>query len=356
MAHLFDPFQVRGVTLRNRIGVSPMCQYSAVDGMANDWHLVHLGSRAAGGAGLVIIEATAVEPRGRITPYDLGIWSDDQVEPLARAARFITEQGAVAGIQIAHAGRKASTSRPWDARKAMVPVEEGGWTVVGPSAIPFSEQYPMPAELSSGEIAQVVAAFREGARRARDAGFQWLELHASHGYLLHSFMSPLSNQRTDEYGGTYENRIRFALEVARATRAVWPEDRVLTARFSCTDWVEGGWTLEETIELSRRFKVEGFDLIDCSSGGLSPLQQIPAGAGYQVPFSESVRQGAQIPTATVGLITQPMQADSLVRNQRADIILLGRELLRNPYWPLHAAVALGHRDLAPVPPQYLRAF
>jgi 2,4-dienoyl-CoA reductase-like NADH-dependent reductase (Old Yellow Enzyme family) len=356
MPHLFESFTLRGVTLRNRIGVSPMCQYSSEDGFANDWHLVHLGSRAVGGAGLVIVEATAVEPRGRISPCDLGIWSDTHAQALARVAHFITAHGAVAGIQLAHAGRKASTPRPWDPRRPTVPNEEGGWDVVGASSVPFNDGWRLPHELSIEEIGEIVAYFRDATVRSLDAGFDWIELHAAHGYLMHSFLSPLSNQRTDAYGGSFENRIRFVLEIVRVTRAVVPDDKPLTIRFSCTDWVEGGWTIDETVELSRLVKAEGIDLVDCSSGGSSATAHVPVGAGYQVPFAERIRREAGIATAAVGMITAPALADEIVRNGRADVVLLARELLRDPYWPLRAAAALGHKDIAPIPPQYLRGF
>lgn len=356
MAHLFEPFTLRGVTLRNRIGVSPMCQYSSTDGFANDWHLVHLGSRAVGGAGLIIMEATAVEARGRITPEDVGIWSDAHVEPLARVTSFVKAHGAVAGVQLAHAGRKASSYRPWAGKSGAVPEAEGGWPVIGPSALAFLETYATPSALTHADIEAVQAAFRDATIRALAAGFEWIELHAAHGYLIHEFLSPLSNQRQDAYGGSFENRIRFVLEITRAMRAVWPDDKPFTARLSCTDWVEGGWTLAESVELARRLKNEGVDLIDCSSGGLSPKQQLPGGGypGYQVPFAEAVRREADIPTAAVGLISTPSHADEIVRNDRADVVLLARELLRNPYWPLQAAHAL--KQPAPVPPQYLRGF
>ncbi|NDJ62896.1 MAG: NADH:flavin oxidoreductase/NADH oxidase [Chloroflexi bacterium] len=355
MAHLFDPLTLRGVTLRNRIGVSPMCQYSSVDGMASDWHLVHLGSRAVGGAGLVIAEATAVEARGRISPDDLGIWSDDHIEPLARVTRFMAEHGAAPGIQIAHAGRKASTPRPW-AEKRHITDAEGGWPVVGPSATPFKDGHRTPEALTQDGIAAIKTAFCQAAARAHQAGFTFLELHAAHGYLLHSFHSPLSNQRTDEYGGVFENRIRFTLETVRAIREVWPDDKPLAVRLSSTDWAEGGWTVEESVALARQLKQTGVDLVDCSSGGAVPNVEIPVGAGYQVPLAEAIGKGAEIPTAAVGMITEPMQADEIIRNGRADLVLLGRELLRDPYWPLHAAQALKQRDHAAVPAQYLRAF
>ena len=355
MSNIFDPLTLRGVTLRNRIGVSPMCEYSAEDGLPNDWHFVHLGSRATGGAGLVLTEATAVEPRGRISPQDTGIWSDAHAEAWAKITRFIASQGAVAGIQLAHAGRKGSTPRPWDDGKALAD-SAGGWEPVGPSALAFDEGYRIPRELTRGEIGEIVSSFAEAAKRSDAAGFDWLELHAAHGYLLHEFLSPKSNTRTDEYGGEFENRIRFTLETTRAVRAVWPERKPLAIRFSCTDWIEGGWTLEETVELSRRVKAEGVDLVDCSSGGGVPHVKIPVGAGYQVPFAETVRREAGIPTAAVGMITAPAQADELIRNGRADLVLLAREMLRDPYWPLHAAKELGQMDKVSVPVQYERAF
>ncbi len=354
MSHLFEPFTLRGVTLRNRIGMSPMCQYSAENGFANDWHKVHLGTRASGGAGLIIVEATAVEARGRITPEDLGLWCDAQVEPLAEINRFLRSQGAVAGIQIAHAGRKASANRPWDGGSPIPPEDPRAWQVVGASPIPFAEGYPTPQALDLAGIREVQAAFCQSAERALAAGFEWLEIHGAHGYLIHSFYSPLSNQRTDEYGGSFENRIRFLLETARGMRQVWPERLPLTVRLSCTDWVSGGWSVEESVELARRLKAEGVDLIDCSSGGNLPKAPVPVGASYQVPLAETIRQGAQIPTAAVGLITAPPQADEILRNNRTDLVLLGRELLRDPYWPIHAAEAL--KQPAPIPAPYLRAF
>jgi 2,4-dienoyl-CoA reductase-like NADH-dependent reductase (Old Yellow Enzyme family) len=344
MSHLFSPLALRGLTLRNRIGMSPMCQYSSIDGMANDWHLVHLGARAAGGVGLVIVEATAVTPEGRITPDDLGIWSDAHMEPLARIVRFIESQGAVAGIQLAHAGRKASTARPWDGGKP-VGTEQRGWQPVGASPHPFAEDYPTPHELSVEEIGGVVAAFAAAARRALAAGFRLIEIHAAHGYLLHSFYSPLSNARTDAYGGTFDNRVRLTLEVARALRGVLPDHAPLLTRLSTTDWVEGGWTIEDSVELAIRLRSEGVDMIDCSSGGVGPGVNIPAIAGYQVPLAETIRQGAGMMTAAVGLIRDPEHAEAIVRDGQADMVLLGRELLRDPHWPLRAAQTLG----APVP-------
>jgi 2,4-dienoyl-CoA reductase-like NADH-dependent reductase (Old Yellow Enzyme family) len=354
MPHLFEPLTLRSVTLRNRIGMSPMCQYSSQDGLANDWHLVHLGSRAAGGAGLVIAEATAVEARGRISPGDLGLWSNEQIEPLARITAFLKTHGATAGIQIAHAGRKASTLRPWDGGGPLPPDNPRAWPVVGASALPFAEGYPVPHALSPDEIRQVQSAFRDAAGRALAAGFEWLEIHAAHGYLIHSFYSPLSNQRDDTYGGSFENRTRFLLETVREVRQTWPERLPLTVRLSCTDWTAGGWTLADTVALAIRLKAEGVDLIDCSSGGNVPRAALPIGPGYQVPLAEAVRAGAEIPAAAVGLVTAPEQADEIIRNGRADLVLLGRQLLRDPHWPLHAAKALNQP--VPAPAQYLRAF
>jgi 2,4-dienoyl-CoA reductase-like NADH-dependent reductase (Old Yellow Enzyme family) len=356
LTHLFEPFTLRGVTLRNRIGVSPMCQYSCVDGMATDWHLVHLGSRAVGGAALVIAEATAVEARGRISPRDLGIWSDAHAEALARTAHFIKEHGAVAGIQLAHAGRKASTYHPWDGQHGAVPAEEGGWQVIAPSAVPFSETYPQPTEMTLDDIHTVKTAFKDAAVRAVDAGFEWMEIHGAHGYLIHSFYSPVSNQRTDNYGGDIFNRTRFLREIVRGVRAVVPDRIPVTVRLSCTDWLPDGWSGVDSIDLARWLMEDGVDLIDCSTGGLSPKQQIPSGGypGYQVPFSEAIRKGSGMYTAAVGLITDPTHADEIIRNDRADLVFLARELLRDPYWALHAAQKL--KQPAPVPSQYLRAF
>ena len=354
MAHLFDPLTIGRITLRNRIGVSPMCMYSYENGMSNDWQVIHLGARAAGGAGLIISEATAVEPRGRITPFDVVLWSDGQIEPLQRVTRSIKENGAVAGIQIAHAGRKACSDRPWTGGKPIQPGDPLAWQPAAPSPVAFSDSYTVPHELSIDEIHTIQQDFKAAAQRALAAGFQWVEIHAAHGYLLHSFYSPLSNLRTDAYGGTFENRIRFLLETVRAVRRVWPQDLPLTVRISGTDWTEGGWTVEDSVELARRLKQEGVDLVDCSSGGGVYGAKIPDGAGYQVPISKAVRKGAGILTAAVGLITTPELADEIIRNGRADIVLLGREMLRDPYWALHAARAL--KQPAPVPPQYLRAF
>ncbi len=353
MPHLFDPLTLRGATFRNRIGVSPMCQYSCLDGLATDWHLVHLGSRAVGGAGLVMVEATAVEARGRISPADMGLWSDAHIEPLARIARFVSEQGAVPGIQLAHAGRKASTAVPW-AGSGPVADADGGWQAIAPSAIPFSPKDRTPAEMTAADIAAILDAFRKATIRAKEAGFGLVELHAAHGYLAHSFLSPLSNRRTDSYGGPFENRTRFALEALGAIRSAWPDEKPVSVRLSCTDWADGGWTLEDSVALARRLKDEGADLVDCSSGGLVPDAKVPVGAGYQVPLAEAVRRGAGIPTAAVGLITEPMQADEIVRNGRADLVLLAREELRSPYWPIHAARVLGQTKSLRIPPPYWR--
>ncbi len=356
MPRLFDSLSIKSVTLRNRIGVSPMCMYSSEDGVANDWHLVHLGARAAGGAGLVIAEATAVSPAGRITPADAGLWSDHQIEPLARINRFIKAQGAVAGIQIAHAGRKASAARPWEGGGHLAD-QAGGWPTVAPSAIAFGGSLgKVPHALTISEIDRVKADFVATTIRALTAGYEWLEVHSAHGYLLHEFLSPTSNQRTDRYGGSFENRIRFGLETIQAVRAVWPERLPLTVRLSCSDWLEGGWTIEESVELSRRLKTEGVDLIDCSSGGAAPGAKIPVRPGYQVHFAERIRREAQIGTAAVGLITTAEQAEAIIAQEQADIVLLARELLRDPNWPLRAAAQLGVTPAPRPPDQYARAW
>ncbi|HEX6040960.1 NADH:flavin oxidoreductase/NADH oxidase [Longimicrobium sp.] len=350
---LFSPLRMRGVEMRNRIGVSPMCQYSSTDGFANDWHYLHLGSRAVGGAGLIITEATAVTADGRISPGDLGIWTDEHVEGLSRCVRLMAQHGAVPGIQLAHAGRKASTAAPWDGGQA-VDVEQSGWRPVwGPSAIPFGSRSLVPEALDEDGIHGVVRAFAEGARRALEAGFKVAEIHAAHGYLLHQFLSPLSNQRTDAYGGSFENRIRLTLEVVDAVRGVWPDELPLFVRISATDWADEGWELEQSVELARLMAARGVDLVDCSTGGLVPGVKIPVGPGYQVRFAAEVRRRGGVATAAVGLITDPRQADELVRRGDADVVLLAREMLRDPYWPLHAARALGQP--APWPVQYLRA-
>ena len=327
MAQLFDPIALRGVTFRNRIGVSPMCQYSSEDGFATDWHLVHLGSRAIGGAALVIAEASAVEPRGRISPADLGIWKDEHVAPLARITRFLDEHGAVPGIQLAHAGRKASTARPWDGGKA-VSDEAGGWEVVGPSALAFDTGYRTPRALTVPEIHDIREQFVKAAKRALDAGFRYIELHAAHGYLLHSFLSPLSNQRSDDYGGSFENRTRFLLETVRALREALPTDRVFGVRLSCSDWFDGGWTSDDTVRLAPLLEQAGVDLIDCSSGGNTPQQRIALGPSYQVPFAEAVKRAVPTSIAAVGLITGATQANAIISEGKADFVFLARELLR----------------------------
>jgi 2,4-dienoyl-CoA reductase-like NADH-dependent reductase (Old Yellow Enzyme family) len=356
MPHLFDPFPLKSITLRNRVGVSPMCQYSSEDGVASDWHLVHLGARAAGGAGLVIAEATAVSAEGRITPGDAGIWAEKHLEPLARINRYVKARGAVPGIQLAHAGRKASATRPWEGGAHLADAA-GGWTPVAPSAIAFGGGLSkVPHALTIEEIKEVQADFVAAAKRSLAAGYEWLELHAAHGYLGHQFLSPLSNERTDSYGGSLENRSRFVLETTRAVRAVWPEKLPFTVRLSCTDWVEGGWTIEESVELSRRLKAEGVDLIDCSSGGSVGSAKIPSDPGYQVPFAERIRREVGIATAAVGLITGAKQADEIIQSGRADLVLLAREFLRDPNWPLHAARELGRREAIEPPVQYARAF
>src|SRR5215831_233999 len=330
---LLSPLTFRGITLRHRIAVSPMCQYSSEDGFANDWHLVHLGSRAVGGASLVMMEATAVEPRGRISPQDTGIWKDEHVPFLSRITGFIGQQGSVAGIQLAHAGRKASVRRPWEGGSVLTEAE-GGWQTVAPSAVPFRDGEPVPHALSVAEIHAITDAFRAAARRALAAGFQVVEVHGAHGYLINQFLSPLSNRRDDEYAGPLENRMRLALEVAAAVRAEWPDRLPLFYRVSATDWIDGGWTIAETVELARRLRGLGVDLIDCSSGGSSPHARIPMGPGYQVPFAERVRSEAAIPTAAVGMITTPEQANQIIGAGQADLVLLAREFLRNPYFPL----------------------
>ena len=351
-ADLFSPFTLRSITLRNRIGVSPMCQYSSVDGVANDWHLMFLGARAAGGAGLIIAEATAVAPEGRITPGDAGIWADHQVEPITRINRLVKQLGAVPAIQIAHAGRKASAARPWDGG-AHLGDDEGGWPILAPSAVACGEELgKVPHAMTLGEIARVQADFVAATHRCLAAGVEWLELHAAHGYLFHEFLSPLANQRTDNYGGSFDNRIRFLLDTTRAVRAVWPDRLPLTVRLSCTDWVPGGWDADQSVELSRRLKDAGVDLIDCSSGAILPAVRIPVGPGFQVPFAERIRDEVGIPTAAVGLITDPAQADQIIRSGRADLVLLAREFLRDPNWPLRAAHNLG-RSAAVVPPVQL---
>jgi 2,4-dienoyl-CoA reductase-like NADH-dependent reductase (Old Yellow Enzyme family) len=349
---LFEPLKVGDVTFRNRIFVSPMCQYSSEDGLPTDWHLVHLGSRAVGGAGLVMVEATAVTPEGRISPGDSGLWSDAHTEAFQRITRFVREHGAVPGIQLAHAGRKASTDLPW---RGGTPLDagSGAWQTVAPSAVPFAAGYPTPQALDTQGMDGIVAAFAAAARRAYAAGFECVELHLAHGYLLHEFLSPLANKRTDDYGGALENRMRLPLRVAEAVRAAWPARLPLFARISASDWTEGGWDIEQSVALSRRLKALGIDLIDCSSGGVIADARVPAGPGYQTPFAERIRRDAGIATGAVGLITDAMQAEHILRTGQADAVFLARELLRDPYWPLHAAARL-HTDV-PWPVQYERA-
>lgn len=350
---LFDPLPIRHLTLRNRIIVSPMCQYSSKDGFANDWHFVHLGSRAVGGAAIVFTEAAAVTPEGRISPYDLGIWKDEHVEFLSRITRFIREQGALAGIQIAHAGRKASTPRPWEGT-GTIPRDKGGWQPVAPSAIAFDDKHVKPRELQETEIPGIIQAFADAACRAQKAGFQVLEVHAAHGYLLHEFLSPITNQRTDHYGGSLDNRARLLREIAIAVRRVWPEGNPIFVRISASDHVDkGGWDVEQSIELAKQLKRLDIDVIDCSSGGLVPGGYAPQRPGFQVPFASDIRRGSGIMTAAVGVISEPGQADQIVSQGEADLVLLAREFLRHPYWPFHAASELGYR--IPWPAPYLRA-
>lgn len=349
---LFSPLQLRSLVLNNRIGVSPMCQYSYEDGFSNDWQLVHLGGRAQGGAGLVMVEATAVTAEGRITPSDLGIWKDEHIAGLKRVTDFVHSQGARAGIQLAHAGRKASMGVPW-AGEQLVPVEEGGWELVGPSAIAFAPNYGVPRALDQRGIDEVIEAFRQAARRALSAGFDLVEIHAAHGYLIHEFLSPLSNHRDDAYGGSFENRIRLVLQIVDAVRAEWPDDLPVFVRISATDWVDGGWSADESVELARHLRQHGVDLVDVSSGGNVPKAQIPVGPGFQAPFAARIRKEAGIATAAVGMITEPEQANEIIANGKADLVLLAREMLRDPFWALHAAAALGNQ--ASWPRQYLRA-
>ena len=354
VSHLFTPLTLRDVTLPNRITVSPMCMYSARDGVPNDWHLVHLGARAAGGAGLIIAEATAVEPEGRISPGDTGLWNDEQVAAWARITSFLEGQGSVPGVQLGHAGRKASTKRPpWDGVGPIAPDEPEGWQTVAPSAIPFKEGYPTPQELTVDELQTLTEAWVRAAINARAAGFKVIELHMAHGYLLHQFYSPLTNQRTDQYGGSRENRMRYPLEVTRSVRDAWPADLPLLVRISARDWVEGGWTLEDSVVLVKELKAAGVDLIDCSSGGGTPDERGKVDIGQHPHFSETIRREASIATGTVGGITDPRQAEEHLAEGRADLVLLARQLLREPTWPQRAAQELG--DDLPWPKQYGRA-
>lgn len=352
MSKLFSTFKLRDTVFRNRVFVSPMCQYSSVEGVPDDWHFVHLGSRAVGGAGLVMVEATAIAPDGRISPADTGIWNTTQMKAFQRICRFMESQGARTGIQLAHAGRKASTAAPWDGGGTVGP-HAGGWIPVAPSALPFDAGAPMPLEMTREDIQATVGRFEDAARRSLIAGFEIVEIHMAHGYLLHEFLSPLSNHRTDEYGGELANRMRFALEVARAVRAVWPAHRPVFARISATDWTEGGWDLPQSITLAHALRDIGIDLIDCSSGGNVPHAKIPVEPGYQVQFAEAIRREAKIATGAVGLITSARQAEEIVSDGKADAVFLARELLRDPYWPLRAAHAL--RARVKWPRQYERA-
>jgi 2,4-dienoyl-CoA reductase-like NADH-dependent reductase (Old Yellow Enzyme family) len=352
MNKLFSSLKIRSVEFKNRIAISPMCQYSSINGMPTDWHFVHLGSRAVGGNALIIQEATAVSPEGRISPDDLGIWSDEQAEAYKRITAFITSYNSVPGIQLAHAGRKASTYSQWKGNGEVRP-ELGGWQVLGPGAIPFAENYPMPKEMDLNDIKKVISDFKDAAIRSINAGYRLIELHMAHGYLVHEFLSPLSNSRTDIYGGSFENRVRLALEIVENVRTVIPEDFPLFVRISSTDWVEGGWTIEDSVRLAILLKAKGVDLIDCSSGGNVKKAVIPLGPGYQVPFAERIKKEAEILTGAVGLITAPEQADNIIRTGQADIVLVARESLRNPYWPFKAAKAL--KEDIEWPKQYQRA-
>jgi 2,4-dienoyl-CoA reductase-like NADH-dependent reductase (Old Yellow Enzyme family) len=350
--HIFTPITFRSVTAKNRIMVSPMCQYSADDGVANDWHFQNLASRAVGGAGIVFTEVAHTEPTGRITPYCLGLWNDTQRDALARIVRFVKSQGAVAGIQLGHAGRKGSTARPWDGGKPIAPAD-GGWEIIAPSALAFGEGYAVPVAMDKAMINETIAQFVANTRRAREAGFDMVEVHAAHGYLIHEFMSPISNRRTDEYGGSFENRIRYLLEVVDAVRSEWPDDKPLFVRISATDWIDGGWDLDSSIKLAQLLKEGGeIDLVDCSSGGLSPQQKITLHPGYQVPFAAAIRSRAQIATGAVGLINSPELAEQIVASGQADVIIMARAMLNDPYWPLHAAKVL--KTKIAWPPQYER--
>jgi len=349
MANLFKELTIRGVTLRNRIGVSPMCQYWSTDGFASDWHLVHLGSRAVGGAGLVMCEATAVESRGRISPSDAGIWSDAHIEPLKRITKFILEYGGIPGMQLAHAGRKASTAPPWKKRSNPLTNEEGGWEVVAPSTTTFREVNPIPHELTVNEIKEITEAFRLATIRSVKAGYKWLELHFAHGYLVHEFLSPISNKRNDQYGGSFENRTQIALDIVRVCKKEWPQEYPLAVRLSCDDYLPNGWDIQQSIKLSKLLKVEGVDLIDCSSGGIHINAKIIVEPGYQVKFAEAIRKEAEILTAAVGAITSAKQAEEILEKGQADFIFLAKQFLKDAYWPLHAAIELNHHDAVPAP-------
>lgn len=353
MSHLFSPIKIRSIELKNRIVVSPMCEYSSIDGFANDWHLVHLGSRAVGGAGLIITEATAVSPEGRITPDDLGLWKDEHIDKLKQIVDFIEQHGSIAGIQLAHAGRKASHASPWKGGKSLPADDKGAWTTVAPSAIAFRDDEPMPLALDKKGIDKVISDFVAAAMRALKIGFKVIEVHAAHGYLLHEFYSTLSNKRTDEYGGSFENRIRLTIQIIEAIRKVWPEELPVFVRISASDWNEGGWTIDDSVALAKVLKTKGVDLIDCSSGGNIPNAKVTVGPGYQVPFAEAIKKQTDMLTGAVGMITTPEQAEEILANKQADVIIMARELLRDPYFPLHAAKALGADVEWPV--QYERA-
>lgn len=353
MAELFKPLKIKSIELKNRIVISPMCEYSSVDGFANDWHLVHLGSRAVGGAGLILTEATAVSPEGRITADDLGLWKDEHITELKKIVNFIEQRGCVAGVQLAHAGRKASHQSPWKGSSLIPSSQPEGWRTFAPSAIPYKEGTEAPIALDEAGIANVISDFKAAAQRALKAGFKVMELHAAHGYLLHQFLSPLTNQRNDQYGGSFENRIRFLLEVTTAVQEVWPADLPLFVRISATDWAEGGWTAEESVKLSAILKDKGVDLIDCSSGGLVSWQKISVGPNYQVPFAEQIKRETGILTGAVGLLTEAAQMEEIISTGKADVVLIARESLRDPYFPLHAAQELGVDLKWPV--QYERA-
>ena len=352
MNKLFSPLRIRGIELKNRIAVSPMCQYSSYNGIPTEWHLIHLGSRAVGGAALIIQEATAVSPEGRISPDDAGIWNDIQMEAYKRITAFIISQNCVPGIQLAHAGRKGSTYSPWKGT-GEVRKEDGGWQTISPSPINFTDNFPSPKEMDKGDIKKVVDDFCQAANRSIKAGFKLIELHMAHGYLVHEFLSPLSNLRDDGYGGSLESRCRFAIEIAKGVRGAIPEDFPLFARISSSDWIEGGWSIEDSVLLSKKLKEVGVDLVDCSSGGNAPKAPIPAGPGYQIPFSERIKKDVGILTGGIGFITSPEQADQIIRTGQADIVLLAREILRNPYWPLNAAKVL--KEEIEWPKQYGRA-
>jgi 2,4-dienoyl-CoA reductase-like NADH-dependent reductase (Old Yellow Enzyme family) len=352
MTNLFTPLKIKDITLKNRLTISPMCQYSSVDGFANNWHLVHYGSRAVGGAGLIIQEATAVTPEGRITPGDLGIYSDEHIEKLRQITRFIEAHGAIPGIQIAHAGRKGSCSRPWEGG-TQLGLNEGGWDTIAPSALTFNTEDRVPQVLDKKGIVDIMDCFAKAAHRAIEAGYKVLEIHSAHGYLIHEFLSPLSNHRKDEYGGSFENRIRLLLGVVKSVQSVWPDKLPLFVRISATDWADGGWDVNEAVKLAPILKNEGVDLIDCSSGGMVPWAKIPFGPGYQVPFSDRIKNETGILTGAVGMITEARQAEEILAKNQADLILIGRESLRNPYFPLYAAMELDEGTEWPLP--YLRS-